>query len=441
MDPTSTKDTAGDCDARIPGEDSAVAGDPPASQDVSAAGVQDANEQPGSDAPGQRTTFQSVGSFLGLTSSDPIGELKTKNRRLKNENHDLKVQNGELLANNQTLKNQIEQFIKIMESKEREYNVKLDEKRAQLEQREVELAEMKKTLCMYDDCSEAEITNTVDAINTKIQSFSRSVAGRWVKDASKPSDGAGDQTPATKEEAAYLSRIIGVNLVDALNGSAPGQTKYAALFLQVAWRACIVATVTKILSSFSAPLAGTAEGLQIDATLRRISDKIIDGEVQPAYGRWRYITHRYLKQVFPHEEQAIQFYANEALTYCRTAGRLVMKTRCPNDQVFATSFEMKLKEIMADAVKLLTTFQEKWTTTNFEPYTPGNGARFSAGVMEVGKQDKYFDNDRVVCTTGLGLLYWSKNSRENTSGPPQKYIFKKVQVFTENTLCEMIAGV
>lgn len=164
-------------------------------------------------------------------------------------------------------------------------------------------------------------------------------------------------------------------------------------------------------------------------------------EVQPAYGRWRYITHRYLKQVFPYEEQAIQVYANEALGYCRTAGRLVMKTRCPNDQEFAISFEMKLKEIMADVVKLLTTIQEKWTTTNFEPYTPGNGTQFSAEIMEIGKQDNYFNNDRVVCITGLGLSYWSKNGRENTSGAPQKYVFKKVQVLTEGTLCEMIAGV
>ncbi|KIO22358.1 hypothetical protein M407DRAFT_119194 [Tulasnella calospora MUT 4182] len=54
--------------------------------------------------------------------------------------------------------------------------------------------------------------------------------------------------------------------------------------------------------------------------------------------------------------------------------------------------------------------------------------------MEVGKQDKSFDNDHVACITGVGLWYWGKKGRENTSGTPDKDIFKKVQVFTENNL-------
>ncbi|KIO22618.1 hypothetical protein M407DRAFT_27876 [Tulasnella calospora MUT 4182] len=448
--------------------------DPPPSQDR----VHATNEQPGSDTLGELILLQTVLKFFLTPSSDSAGELKLKYQKLKTENHDLKtenhnlktenhnikvenhnikvenhnlkvdshnlktdnhnlqIQNGELRAKNQALNSQIGQLNRVLESKQGEHNIKLEEKRVQLEQKEVELADLKKTLSLYNDCSEADTTNMVETINTKVQSFSRNIAGRWIKDASKPSAGGGDQKPVTEEEAANLSSVIGVHLVNALRNSTPGQTKYASLFLQVAWRACIIATVTKILSSFSAPPADIedAERQRIDATLQSISGKVMDGETQPAYGRWRYITHRYLKQVFPDEKQVIQSYRKEALGYCRTAGRLVMKTRFPDDHEFDLSFETKLEEIMADAIKLLTTFQEKWTTTNFEPYTPKEGARFSAEDMEVGKQDKYFDNDHVACITGLGLWYWGKKGRENISGTPDKDIFKKVQVFTENNL-------
>lgn len=101
---------------------------------------------------------------------------------------------------------------------------------------------------------------------------------------------------------------------------------------------------------------------------------------------------------------------------------------------------MKLKEIMADAVKLLTTFQERWTTTNFEPYMPNRGDQFLADRMEVGNQDEHFDDDHVACIIGLGLLYSGKKAREKTSGDPVKYIFKKVQVFTENNHHKLIAS-
>ncbi|KAG9043147.1 hypothetical protein FS837_009946 [Tulasnella sp. UAMH 9824] len=441
MGPNSTKHETKDSGAGSLGEDLAMAGGFPRSQDVPTTRIEGAAEQTGSGTPSQRTALQTVGDLFGWTTSDQVEELKTKNWRLKTENHELVVRNHDLWADNQALKSQIERYIKVLESKEREYNIKLDEKRAQLEQKDVELAEMKKTLCMYDDCSESDITNMVEAINTKIQSFCRNVSGRLIKDASKPAEGSVDQKHASEEEAANLTRVIGIPLVNALNNSTPGKTKYAALFLQVAWRACIVATVTKILFSFSAPLTSTAEGQRIDMVLRSISGKVMNGEAQPAYGRWRHITHRYLQQVFPDEEQAIQVYGNEALGYCRTAGRLVMKNRCPDDYAFAATFDPKLKEIMADAVKILTVFQEKRITTNFEPFIPEKGARFSAENMEIGKQDKLFDNDRVVCITGLGLLYWGKRGRENTSGMPTKYIFKKVEVFTENNFNEMVAGI
>ncbi|KIO27472.1 hypothetical protein M407DRAFT_190827 [Tulasnella calospora MUT 4182] len=427
--------------ANTSGEDPAMVCDPPPSQDASAARVHGTNEQTDSAEQLKLECQKLKTENLNLKTENL--NLKTENHNLKigshnlhTDNHNLQVQNGELRAKNQALNSQIGQLNRVLESKQGDHNIKLEEKRFQLEQKEVELADMRKTLCMYDDCSEADITKMVETINTKIQNCSRNIAIRWIKEASKPSVGSGDQKPVTEEEAATLRSVIGVHLVDALQKSTPGQTKYAALFLQVAWRACIVATVTKILSSFSAPPADIeeAERRRIDATLQSISGKVMDGESQPAYGRWRYITHRYLKQVFPDEKQVIQSYKKEALGSCRMAGRLVMKTRFPDEHEFGLSLETKLEEIMADAVKLLTTFQEKWTTTNFEPYTPKEGAPFSAEDMEIGKQDKSLDNDHVACVTGVGLWYWGKKGRENTSGTPDKDIFKKVQVFTENNL-------
>lgn len=305
-------------------------------------------------------------------------------------------------------------------------------------EKDAELAEMKKILCMYDDCSEVDIRNMVDDINKKIRGLARSVAVRWIKDASRMSEESVAAKLVTEEEVKTMRECIGDQLVNALEGARPGQSQCAPLFLQCAWQASIAFVATKILASFSARLAASPEGYHLDGALRSISAEVMKEEVQPAYGRWRFLTHRNLKGVGINEEQAIEAFANEALGYCRLAGRLIMKNRCPDDQAFANAFQLQMKEIMDETFKLLTNIQEKIMTTNYHTYRPPNGGPFSSETMDVDKQDRRYPNDIVVSTTGLGLLYSQKKGREISNQPPPMYVFKKPQVLTEKTLNEMI---
>ncbi|KIO27476.1 hypothetical protein M407DRAFT_232735 [Tulasnella calospora MUT 4182] len=354
---------------------------------------------------------------------------------------------------NQKLQNRVEHLTKTLDFKEdeiRELESRVNRLTRTLDSREKEhledlavkdgeLAELKKTLCMYDECSEVDIGNMVDGINTRIQSLARNVAVKWVREA-KASEGGGDETMISKEHVERLKEVIGVQLVNALSGASLGKTTFAALFLQIAWQASIVAVVKKILSCFSASLSVSQEGYQIENALRAVAGAVQEGEVQPAFGRWRLVTHHYLRQVVRNEDTAIQIYVKEALDLCQTATRLAMKNRCPDDESFESALKPQTKEIVEEAFKLLTTIQEKMVTTNYAPEVRGNGRTFRPEKMTISKQDTEYPNDRVVCTTGLGMLYSGKKGRELSSESTRMHTFRKPEVLTEGNLNDMVAG-
>ncbi|KIO22623.1 hypothetical protein M407DRAFT_27882 [Tulasnella calospora MUT 4182] len=87
-------------------------------------------------------------------------------------------------------------------------------------------AELKRTLCMYDECSEVDMGNMVDGINTRIQSLARNIAVKWVKEASKAWDGGENKTMVTETHAESLGEVIGVQLLNALDGPSLGRTPF-----------------------------------------------------------------------------------------------------------------------------------------------------------------------------------------------------------------------
>lgn len=111
-----------------------------------------------------------------------------------------------------------------------------------------------------------------------------------------------------------------------------------------------------------------------------------------------------------------------------------MKSHCPDDQAFEDAFKTQLHAIMDEAFGLSTIIQERRVTANYEPYMPPSGTPFQPESMVVETRDKTFPDDYVVCTTGLGLLYWKKEGRVRTSEPSLKHVFKEAQVFTERNL-------
>ncbi|KAG8937834.1 hypothetical protein FRC00_000358 [Tulasnella sp. 408] len=298
-----------------------------------------------------------------------------------------------------------------------------------LREKETELGELKRTLRMYDESSERDLQTKVDEINAKIQA-TEGTAMRWTKASSSSPVVAANDGEVGDAGDDNVERVIGGLLFHALRDS-----KVATPCLMVAWQACIVATVEKILCSFSATLAISEEGQLSDAVLKRISDEVMAGEVQPAYGRWRLITHQYLRQTLSGGEQAaIGAYVSEALANCLAVGRLAMQNRLPNDQSLMDDFQDELRIIMTEAIELSYMIREKMITANYEPYVPSGGASFEPKFMTVEQQEKAAPDDRVICTTGIGLLYWRKEGGEGTSKTSPKLAFKKAQVFTVGNL-------
>lgn len=175
-----------------------------------------------------------------------------------------------LQRQNRDLESRVDHLAKTLSLKEKEHREELAEK-------EGELAELKRTLCMYDECSEVDIGNMVDGINTRIQSLARNLAVKWIKEASRASDGGEDVIIAGEAEVERLKGVIGVQLVNALNDASPRRTKFTTIFLQLAWQASIIAVVNKILSSFSVALASSAEGVAIEQALRAVSGAVRGG--------------------------------------------------------------------------------------------------------------------------------------------------------------------
>lgn len=351
-----------------------------------------------------------------------------------------------------------------LELKEKDLRARLEEKEHQLHERETEVQELKKTLeihgemketlCMYDDCSEVDMRKMVDSVNTRIQDVACSTAILWLRNLPKDSDSVGDGEEASEAEVNDLKELIGPHVVDLLSEGG----EIAATLLPLAWQASIIATVAKILSSFSASLVISRESQAGDELLRKIANEVMMGgkqcrsdlsqnlgearslsssfiEVQPAYGRWRLITHQYLRRVMSsHERSAVRTCVREALAHCGVVGRLVMKSHCPDEQAFKDAFQPQLHAIMDEAFGLSTIIQERRVTANYEPYMPPSGTPFQPESMVVETRDKAFPDDHVVCTTGLGLLYWKKEGRVRTSEPSPKHVFTEAQVFTERNL-------
>lgn len=130
------------------------------------------------------------------------------------------------------------------------------------------------------------------------------------------------------------------------------------------------------------------------------------------------------------EEAAIGAYVSEALASCLAVGRLAMQNRFPSDQSLVDDFQAELRIIITEAIELSYMIREKMITANYEPYVPAGGAPFDPKFMAVEQQEKAAPDDRVICTTGIGLLYWRKEGGEGTSKTSPKLAFKKAQVFT-----------
>ncbi|KAG8987171.1 hypothetical protein FRB90_003563, partial [Tulasnella sp. 427] len=221
---------------------------------------------------------------------------------------------------------------------------------SRLTKAESELRELKTTLCMYDECSAADIAKSLKGINSRIQDLAQNTAKRWLGSPPKPPRSV--KLP-NKSKIEAFKRIVGPELVDALASSPDGSNKTICdVLLPLAWQASIVVVVFKILYAFCAVLPGSEEGAVLNSFLHKLSGVIKSGEAQPAYGRWRSITHRYLRGYGRKEENAIQEYVHEALTTCHTAARIAMHQRAPDDQVISITFKPQVQEIVEEAVEV-----------------------------------------------------------------------------------------
>lgn len=174
---------------------------------------------------------------------------------------------GFLQNQNRELKQDVFQLQQIVTGKDKEIAQAL----ARLAERESELEEMKKTLCMYEDFSAVEIAGTLSGINSRIQNLAQNTAQRWMRD---PSKAPGGERPPSDPELEGCRRVIGAQLVDAFRSPTLESNGSASILLPLAWQASIVAVVAKILSAFAAGLPTLPDGMSLDTVLQTISGTI-----------------------------------------------------------------------------------------------------------------------------------------------------------------------
>lgn len=118
------------------------------------------------------------------------------------------------------------------------------------------------------------------------------------------------------------------------------------------------------------------------------------------------------------------------------AAMVLLKRDCPSLRHFHQVFSPDVEEIMRRTFKFASMLKEEVVTKNFASVYPIPGDEFNNGVM-LTEEGEAAPNDRVGCTTRLGLSYAFKPARENAAKQTKNFV--QAQVVTASALKELVS--
>ncbi|EMD31350.1 hypothetical protein CERSUDRAFT_119913 [Gelatoporia subvermispora B] len=258
-------------------------------------------------------------------------------------------------------------------------------------------------LTKTDSWSGAQIIQAVDDLNSEITQFAASatescVFARRVQARLALVKVAGIGTQ--EESAPWLGTAFSRILATHDHGQDP-------MWVQLALQASVATCCARSLSLFCVGFPS-----KLDALLTRILGYLHSTEPQATSAKWRSLTHRSVRMLYPGlEEYAVTELANTMMRWSHTVFTLSGSTS-PMDPALSG----RLRRIAEAVFNIARITREDVLSTTFEVMLVDSGDSFEKATMtnkmkEFDAESSGRSGDKVLCTTELGLRCITRKSK------------------------------
>jgi predicted nucleic acid-binding Zn-ribbon protein len=300
---------------------------------------------------------------------------------------------------------------------------------ALLEVRTQELKGAQSFLTKADSLSGAEVTSMVEGLNSEILQ-----TAAFIADSFEFSKGG------RQEQGAAYSRVTQVLGDDVSKILTSIQHSEDPMLVQIALQSWLVGCSKHLIETWY-----FERGLRSNQLLRSVYDRVrqsgehnnmrdgrcisqFSSEDQAVSGRWRILTHSYARTMGKEGPEVVESFGKTIATHL--VDILIMagyqgSHQAAVEKVFGT-FSDKINVIITASLRLNLAIGEEISSCDLEPMGVQAGDLFDPSKMDDIGGDHGFrkTEDRVLCTTEVGLRRVQKQTKENRSSIETKLLLK-----------------
>ncbi|KAJ4471453.1 hypothetical protein J3R30DRAFT_3660195 [Lentinula aciculospora] len=253
----------------------------------------------------------------------------------------------------------------------------------------------------------ADIMKMIETLNSEIHQTASIMADVFSPDLQGPGTSTDDDEVRVHGAVVHTQEILGESMTKMLQTFNHQEEN---ILLQIAFQASMCAFTDWIIDSWCYR-DRDSEG---EAVLQETYEQLRETEEQPVSARWRILTRKYVRQLYPTVEQPNP--ANHILDAC--ANILIISGLHESEERLldrlAARFSDRLALIVERAVHLNNAIGDDVTSCEFVPIYCTPDIAFDSGTMEnatdngsaSGGHELIFvqHENKILCTTDLGLL-------------------------------------
>ncbi|KAJ3537020.1 hypothetical protein NM688_g6750 [Phlebia brevispora] len=222
------------------------------------------------------------------------------------------------------------------------------------------------------------------------------------------------------EDAADLAPWLGPSFAKILASRDHTQD---SVLVQLALQASIATCCARSLSLFCVGFPAKLDGM-----LTRVFAHMQMIEPQPTSSRWRALTHKSIRSLYPGlEEYAVSELVTTMMRWSGTifamSGCRLPTSDCKEKETVPMSLRAQLRRIAEAVFKLARITREEILSTSFEVILAESGQPFVSSAMlnaldehRHGANNEHITPGNVLCTTELGLRCITKKGRPGSGG-------------------------
>ncbi|KAF8829624.1 hypothetical protein HHX47_DHR3000539 [Lentinula edodes] len=283
----------------------------------------------------------------------------------------------------------------------------LNQTKTLLDMRTAELKVAQAFLPRSDRYAGADIMKMVESLNSEIHQTASIMADVFSPDLQGPGTVLGDGEVGLHEAAVHTEEILGEGMAKMLQTFNHQEEN---ILLQIAFQASMCAFTEWIMDSW----CYHDRDSEVEAVLQETYEQLRETEEQPVSARWRILTRKYVRKLYPRVEQPNLAY--HILAAC--ANILIISGLHESEQGLldrlAARFADRVALIVERAVHLNNVIGDDITSCEFVPIYCTPDVAFDPSTMEnatengsatAGHEAIFVHNEnKILCTTDLGLL-------------------------------------